>query len=90
MPFFIRKSIRLGPFLRLNLSKSGLGLSAGVKGARVGVTPQGRVNLFAGRFGLYYRERLGQVGEARGRGGVLAFLLAVLAVVALVAVLTAP
>ncbi len=90
MPFFLRKSLRLGPFLRLNLSKSGLGLSAGIKGARVGVTPKGCVNLFAGRYGLYYRERLGQVRATPGYGALVAFLLAVLAVLAAVAVLTAP
>ncbi len=31
MPFYIRKSVSVGPF-RFNLSKSGIGLSAGVKG----------------------------------------------------------
>ena len=45
----------MGP-VRLNLSKSGLGLSAGVKGARVGVSSQGRTYVHGGREGLYYRK----------------------------------
>jgi len=40
MGFYIRKSFRAGP-IRLNLSKSGLGLSAGVTGLRVGTGPRG-------------------------------------------------
>ena len=40
MGFRYRKSIKLGPF-RLNFSKSGVVVSAGVKGARVGIGPRG-------------------------------------------------
>ena len=36
MPFYIRKSFSAGP-VRLNLSKSGIGTSIGVKGARMGI-----------------------------------------------------
>lgn len=57
MPFYIRKAFSLGP-LRFNLSKSGLGLSAGVRGLRVGVTPKGKSYVHAGRGGLYYRQSL--------------------------------
>ncbi len=39
MGLYIRKSVRVGPF-RFNLSKSGVGVSAGVKGFRVGVSPK--------------------------------------------------
>jgi len=35
MGFYLRKSLRVGP-LRFNLSKSGIGLSAGIKGFRIG------------------------------------------------------
>lgn len=41
MGFSYRKSIKAGPF-RLNLSKSGLGLSAGVPGFRVTQSSTGR------------------------------------------------
>lgn len=40
MGFFIKKGINFGP-LRLNLSKSGLGLSFGGKGLRLGTGPKG-------------------------------------------------
>lgn len=40
MSFYVRKSIKAGPF-RFNLSKSGLGISAGVPGFRVGSGPRG-------------------------------------------------
>lgn len=56
MGFYLRKSFRAGP-LRINLSKSGLGLSAGVTGARVGIGPRGTY-VHAGRGGLYYRQNL--------------------------------
>jgi hypothetical protein len=57
MPFYLRKSISAGPF-RFNLSKSGVGLSVGVKGLRVGTGPRGHY-VQAGRDGLYYRASLG-------------------------------
>ena len=41
MGFRFRKSIKLGGGFRLNLSKSGFGISGGVKGARVGIGPRG-------------------------------------------------
>lgn len=56
MPFYIRRSFKIGP-LRLNLSRSGLGASAGVTGLRVGAGPKGRY-VHAGRGGLYFRKRL--------------------------------
>jgi len=59
MGFFIRKSFSLGP-LRLNLSKSGIGTSVGVKGFRIGTKPSGQTYLHAGRGGIYYRENLGE------------------------------
>lgn len=53
MGFYLRKSISAGPF-RFNLSGSGLGLSVGVKGYRVGTGPRGNY-VHMGRDGLYYR-----------------------------------
>lgn len=54
MGFSIRKSVRVGP-LRFNLSKSGIGVSSGIPGFRVGMGPRGNyVHLGAG--GLYYRS----------------------------------
>ena len=63
MGFYLRKSFRAGP-IRFNLSKSGIGVSAGVTGARVGLSPGGRAYVHGGRGGLYYRKSL---GGGRGR-----------------------
>jgi hypothetical protein len=62
MPFYFSKAFRLGPLL-LNLSKSGLGLSGGIKGARVGITSRGRRYVHLGRGGIYYRRNLSGGGE---------------------------
>jgi len=57
----------------LNLSKRGIGASVGVKGARVGVDAAGKAYAAGGRYGLYFRERLGAsraqpAGEMGPRG----------------------
>ncbi|RZS94883.1 DUF4236 domain-containing protein [Cecembia calidifontis] len=57
MGFYLRKGFNFGP-LRVNLSKSGLGISAGVTGARIGINSQGRTYVHGGRHGLYYRKNL--------------------------------
>src|ERR1039457_5765451 len=57
MGFFFRKSARFGP-LRLNFSKSGVGASVGVKGARLTMTPRGTTYITDGTHGVYYRETL--------------------------------
>lgn len=56
MPFYLRKSISVGP-LRFNLSKSGVGISGGMRGLRVGAGPRGNY-IHMGRHGLYYRATL--------------------------------
>jgi len=62
MSFYLRKYIKAGP-LRLNLSKGGLGISGGVKGARVGVGPKGAY-VHGGRHGLYYRKYASAKGKS--------------------------
>lgn len=64
MSFFIRKSLSSGP-IRFNFSKGGVGLSAGITGARIGLNKNGAY-VAGGRHGLYYRERIGN--KKRGRG----------------------
>lgn len=56
MFFSFRKSVKAGP-MRLNVSKSGLGVSAGVKGARVGINSKGNVYSSVGAKGMYYRSQ---------------------------------
>ncbi len=59
MGFRIQKSIRLGKLLRLNISKSGIGISAGVPGLRIGTGPRGAY-FSAGLpgTGLSYRQKI--------------------------------
>jgi hypothetical protein len=59
MGFFFRKSVRLGP-LRLNLSKSGLGASIGVKGARLTASSRGSTYITLGSHGFFYRQAIGR------------------------------
>lgn len=49
-------SIRVGP-LRFNLSKSGFGVSAGIKGFRAGTGPRGNY-VHMGLGGIYYRATI--------------------------------
>jgi hypothetical protein len=60
MAWRFRRSLKLGP-LRLNLSKSGIGVSAGVRGFRVGTDAKGRTYAAASipGTGLYNRAYYG-------------------------------
>ncbi len=66
MGWFFRKSLNFGPF-RLNFSKSGVGGSVGVKGARTGVNARGNKYFQIGRGGVGYRKEYGssEPGEKR-------------------------
>jgi uncharacterized protein DUF4236 len=60
MGFRFRKSIRLGKAGRLNLSKSGVGVSVGGNGNRTGVGPSGiRSSVGEPGTGLRYETRSG-------------------------------
>src|SRR5206468_11033295 len=65
MGFYLRRAFGFGP-LRLNLSKSGVGFSVGVKGARIGVSPRGQAYVSAGRAGLYFKQNIGCPSQQRG------------------------
>lgn len=56
MGFYFRKSLRAGPF-RFSLSKSGIGVSTGFTGFRVGMGPRGNY-VSMGRNGLSYKSTL--------------------------------
>lgn len=68
MSFYLRKSLKAGPF-RLNLSKSGIGVSTGVPGFRVGTGPRGNY-VHLGRHGVYYRASIpsGKAQRSPGLG----------------------
>ena len=80
MALYLKKSFRAGP-LRFNLSKSGLGLSGGVTGARVGSGPRGSY-VHGGRHGLYYRKHLSS-GQSRSNTDGTSGAMPVLVVVAI-------
>ena len=58
MGFRLYKSVRLGKGVRLNLSKTGVGISGGVPGARYSVHSSGRTTRTVGApgTGVYYRK----------------------------------
>jgi hypothetical protein len=65
---YVRKAVRLGPF-RFNLSGSGVGVSVGVPGFRIGMSPRGNY-VHVGRSGVYYRATIPSsrhVGSPRQR-----------------------
>ena len=66
MGFYIRKSFAAGP-IRFTLSKGGVGISGGVKGACLGMSSRGQAYVHGGRGGLYYRKTLG-TGPGSGAG----------------------
>ncbi|MBU3715673.1 MAG: DUF4236 domain-containing protein [Candidatus Nanopelagicaceae bacterium] len=70
MSIRFRRSMKIAPGLRLNFSKSALGLSFGVPGARVSVNTKGDIYTSAGipGSGLYAVERRSlRKGKGRGR-----------------------
>lgn len=59
MGLYFRKSINLGGGIRLNFSKSGVGISGGVKGFRVSTGPKGtRLTASIPGTGVYYSKNL--------------------------------
>ena len=60
MSFFFRKTINLG-FLRINISKSGIGFSIGVPGARIGKAANGQTYVSSSLpgTGIGYRKKIG-------------------------------
>jgi DNA polymerase-3 subunit epsilon len=63
MSIYLRTSIKLGP-LRVGVSKSGIGVSAGIPGLRVGVSPRGSY-VRMGSAGVYYQATTGGWRSAR-------------------------
>lgn len=59
MGFYFRKSVNLGG-LKFNSSKSGVGVSTGIKGFRIGSGPKGNY-VQIGRNGIYYKRTCGNL-----------------------------
>lgn len=62
MGWYLRRSVSVGPF-RFNLSNSGVGMSVGVPGFRVGSGPRGNY-VQLGMGGVYYRQTIPRVEPA--------------------------
>jgi len=58
MPFGYRKRKTIGPSRFLNLSKGGVGVSGGRRGASVSRSASGRKQVSLGWRGLFWRKRL--------------------------------
>ncbi len=66
MSIYFRKSYSIGPF-RINLSKSGIGVSFGFKGARISHGPHGTF-LSASNGPIYYRKKINMAHRPEVRG----------------------
>lgn len=62
MGWFLRKSIRLLPGIRLNLSKSGPRVSVGVPGARASVDARGKARVYGGEGPIRYQKAIDLMG----------------------------
>jgi hypothetical protein len=58
MGWFFRKSLRLLPGIRINLSKSGPRLSVGVPGARASIDMHGKARIYGGKGPIRYQKTL--------------------------------
>lgn len=68
MGFKFRKSIKVAPGVKVNLSNKGVGVSAGVKGVRVSTGPSGsRITTSIPGTGLSYEQRLGKSKNPKQR-----------------------
>ena len=66
-----RKSISIAPGVKLNLSKSGVGISTGVKGLRVGVNSRGTYgSVGIPGTGIHYRTSLSNTTKSNSRQSV--------------------
>jgi hypothetical protein len=77
MGWSFRKSFRILPGVRINLSKSGPRLSVGVPGARASIDMKGKTRLDGGMGPLRYQKTatLGTTGNPKARcGGLLEFV----------------
>jgi len=58
--FLFKKSIKIAPGIRLNIGKKSVGISAGIKGARISANTKGQTNASVGvpGTGISFRKRL--------------------------------
>jgi hypothetical protein len=77
MGWFLRKSFRLLPGIKINLSKSGPRVSVGVPGARASIDVAGKTRIYGSMGPVRYQKSVdsGLNFKERHRKGILAALL---------------
>jgi hypothetical protein len=65
MGWSLRKSLKLLPGIKVNLSRSGPRLSIGIPGARASVGLDGKASIYGGKGPLRYRKTI-TIGPALG------------------------
>jgi hypothetical protein len=58
MGWYFRKSLRLLPGIRVNLSRTGPRLSVGIPGARASINPRGNLRLYGGAGPVRYEKAI--------------------------------
>ena len=58
MSWGYRRSRKVGPGMRLNVSRRGLGVSLGPRHAKVSASTRGRRSLYLSALGFFFRKRL--------------------------------
>ena len=58
MSWGYRRSRRIARGVRMNVSKRGLGLSFGPRGAKVSMNTRGRRSIYLSLLGFFFRKRL--------------------------------
>jgi hypothetical protein len=76
MGWSFRKSLRILPGVRINLSKRGPRLSVGVPAARASIDIEGKTRLYGGVGPVRYQKTVtpDRIGLPRSRGGFLAWI----------------
>ena len=72
MGWSFRKSLRLLPGIRINLSKRGPRLSVGVPGVRASINMQGKARIYGGKGPLRYQKTV-TLGSPVNTGRILNF-----------------
>ncbi len=78
MGWFFRKSFRLLPGIRVNLSKSGPRISVGVPGARASIDMSGKARIYGGKGPIRYQKNVQMGASNSGRIGNAASFFALL------------
>ena len=77
MGWFFRKSFRLLPGVRINISKSGPRVSVGVPGARASIDMEGKTRLYGGMGPVRYQKTVTLGANSKPKvknGGLLGFI----------------